>query len=96
MMKKIYSTMKQHGHLVVIEHNMINPLTRKSVAECPFDNDATMLSVNECKNLVNINFKNVHRKYITFFPKQLSFMRDLDSYIGWLPLGAQYMIVGEK
>mgnify|MGYP002657412426 FL=1 len=97
VMKKIYNTMKQHGHLVVIEHNMINPLTRKSVAECPFDDDAIMLSVNECKTLVkNTNFKNVHRKYITFFPKQLSFMRGLDSYIGWLPLGAQYMIIGEK
>lgn len=97
VMQKVYDTLKQHGHLVVIEHNMRNPLTRKSVAACPFDAQAEMLSAKECRALVNdTGFTHIRQKYITFFPKQLSFMRFLDFYIGWLPLGAQYMIIGEK
>ncbi len=97
VMKKIHGTLKQHGHIVIIEHNMVNPLTRMSVKKCSFDVNAKMLSIKECIQLVeDTQFQNVSYRYITFFPKQLSFMRFIDLYIGWLPLGAQYMIVGER
>lgn len=97
VMQKVYDTLKRHGHLIVIEHNMKNPLTRRSVEACPFDLEAEMLSIKECRTLIGkAGFTHISQKYITFFPKQLSFMRFLDSYIDWLPLGAQYMINGEK
>jgi len=95
VIKNINKCLKTNGQLIVIEHNVINPLTRKSIDLCPLDKDAIMLKKKETKKLLN-NFNNVKGKYITFWPQKLCFMRCVDRFIGWIPLGAQYMCIGIK
>ena len=92
----IYKRLKKYGLLIVFEHNMKNPLTRKSVAACPFDNEAVMLTLSECEKLLKGMFSSINSKYVTFFPEQLRKLWFIDKYIGWLPMGAQYMIVAAK
>ena len=35
-------------------------------------------------------------KYTLFFPKPLSFLRFLEKFLVWLPLGAQYLLILKK
>lgn len=93
----IYARLSIGGKLVIFEHNMLNPLTRKSVDACPFDKDAVMISLSQAKALLkHAGFENISSRYITFFPEQLRRLWGIDKYISWLPLGAQYMVVATK
>ncbi len=93
----IYQRLKRGGMLLVIEHNMKNPLTRKSVYLCPFDQDAVMMTRNETANLLERNaFLKIEKRYITFFPEQFVKLQVLDKYLKWCMLGAQHMEIGYK
>jgi len=92
-----WSRLKKDGHLIIIEHNLINPLTKKSVENCPLDKDAIFLSMKEAKGLFSKAYNNtLFCKYIVFWPKQLKIFRFLDSLLGFIPLGAQFMIAARK
>ncbi|NOU33384.1 MAG: class I SAM-dependent methyltransferase [Polyangiaceae bacterium] len=85
------------GHLVVFEHNPLNPLTRKAVADCAFDKDAVLLRSSETRGLLRgAGLEGVRREYIVFFPKALAALRGLEPRLAALPLGAQYVALGRK
>ena len=85
------------GRLAIIEHNPANPLTRRTVDRCPFDQDAVLLRPSEAQSLLrNAGLKLWRRDYIVFMPRMLSRLRLLEPWLGWLPLGAQYAALGEK
>ena len=97
VMQNIYSRLRPGGKLIIIEHNMKNPLTRKVVTHSEVDRDAIMLEPSESIKLLEASgFTGISSKYIVFFPKQLACFRFMDRYISWLPLGAQYMASGIK
>lgn len=97
VVKKIYHLLCPGGLLFLIEHNMKNPLTRRSVNACPFDQGAVMLTLQESRNLLQqAGFREVHSRYITFFPLAFARLRFFDKFLGWLPLGAQYLIIGKR
>jgi len=85
------------GLLVAFEHNPFNPLTRRAVAQCEFDDDAILLWPGELARLLEESgFRRVRRQFIVFFPRALSALRRFEAKLGWLPLGAQVMVVGES
>jgi SAM-dependent methyltransferase len=85
------------GRLVVFEHNPLNPLTRRAVAMCPFDDDAVLLWPWEARRLlVAGGLRDVSRRFIVFLPRPLSALRWLEPYLGPVPLGAQMMLVGAR
>ncbi len=86
-----------HGRLVVFEHNPYNPLTRRAVAQCEFDDDAILLAPGELVHLLRqCNFTCVWRRFIVFFPRPLAALRPIEPWLGWLPAGAQMMVVGTR
>jgi len=83
------------GRLVVFEHNPLNPLTRRAVAACEFDDDAILLWPRELPKLLRDNGAvRVRRDFIVFFPRALAALRWSEPHLSWLPLGAQMMVVG--
>ena len=85
------------GRLAVFEHNPANPFTRHVVDNCPLDKDAALLPAAETMALLTaVGLISVRRVYIVFFPRALRMARLLESRLGWCPLGAQYVVVGEK
>lgn len=85
-----------NGKLVVFEHNPYNPLTRRAVAACEFDDDAVLLGPVELTRLLSTaGLVRAKRQFIVFFPRALSVLRPLEPSLGWLPLGAQVMAVAE-
>jgi len=80
---------------MVYEHNPFNPLTVRAVNTCPLDENAILIKAAEMgSRLVSAGFKQVDYNYRVFFPSALKRLRGLEDKIRWLPLGAQYFVVG--
>lgn len=80
------------GALSIIEHNPINPLTRKVVRDCPFDENAILLYSGEARQrLEKAVGGQGHVRFTLFFPARVKALSPLESLLGWCPLGAQYL-----
>ena len=89
--------LKSGGVFVVFEHNPWNPVTRWVVDRCPFDENAILLPPPEIVSIFQtIGLVEIKRQFIVFFPKITKIFRPLEKWLTWCPLGAQYVVVGEK
>ena len=85
------------GLVAVFEHNPYNPLTRKAVRDCPFDQDAVLLSRSEARRrLAGAGLVEAEAPFIIFFPREGGLRSRLERRLGWLPLGAQYYVAGRR
>jgi SAM-dependent methyltransferase len=85
------------GRLALFEHNSLNPLTRWAVNQCAFDDDAILLPAREALGYFRSADLEVERRdYIVFVPRWFAWLRPVEPCLRWLPLGAQYVIVGDK
>jgi 2-polyprenyl-3-methyl-5-hydroxy-6-metoxy-1,4-benzoquinol methylase len=85
------------GRLVVFEHNPLNPLTRRAVAQCAFDDDAILLWPWEARRLLReAKLLAVKLRFIVFLPRLLARLRFIEPHLGAVPLGAQVMLVGTR
>jgi SAM-dependent methyltransferase len=86
------------GGLVAIwEHNPWNPLTRRVVARCPFDRDATLLSLAETRRLLRrAGLSRIESRYGLFFPWRGRGWRRAERLLAQVPLGAQFAALGSK
>jgi SAM-dependent methyltransferase len=92
-----YERLKPGGRLFIFEHNPFNPVTRHLVSRCPVDRDAILLTPKEtAKRMQQAGFALTAAEYCLFFPKALAFLRPIEPYLGWLPLGGQYFSVGTR
>ena len=83
--------------LFVFEHNPFNPLTRRAVSTCVFDEDAKLISRRTCcAELEKAGFIIREAGYIVFFPGFLRRLRPFEKHMGWLPLGGQYFVRAAK
>jgi SAM-dependent methyltransferase len=93
----VRETLRPGGHIVVFEHNPLNPVTRRAVAACPFDDDAILLWPWEARRLLRrAGFEDVALDFIVFFPRPLAFLRRLEPRLRRVALGAQQMLVGVR
>jgi SAM-dependent methyltransferase len=83
----------QFGDVFVFEHNPYNPVTRRIVNTCPYDEDAVLLKPSELKNTLRAANLFVDRsEYCLFVPPRFSKLAGLETKLGWLPLGGQYWV----
>ena len=89
--------LKDNGLLYIFEHNPINPLTSYVFNNSPIDQNAEMIpSKKLVMKALKAKLKILSLKYTLFFPKPLSFLRFLEKFLVWLPLGAQYLLILKK
>jgi SAM-dependent methyltransferase len=98
---RVISTVRQKlmpgGKVIIFEHNPWNPLTRKAVRDCEFDDDAILLWPGELRRLLReTGYADVRLEYIVFFPRPLAALRSLEPRLNWLFMGAQTMTVGTQ
>lgn len=85
------------GMIFVFEHNPYNPLTLKIVRNCPFDENARLISAPDmCRRISAAGFSETRIRYRIFFPRGLRALRFLEKKMTWLPLGAQYYALAIK
>jgi SAM-dependent methyltransferase len=85
------------GIVAIFEHNPLNPLTRRVVSRCAFDADAVLLNRVESEQLLRAaGLSRVEGSYLFFSPWGGDRVRKLEERLGWLPLGAQYVVAGRR
>jgi SAM-dependent methyltransferase len=83
---------KPGGVVAVFEHNPWNPLTRRAVAGCEFDEDAVLLTRREAqRQLAGAGLREVEGHYILFFTRDSAPLRWIERRLRKVPLGAQYV-----
>jgi len=97
LLAKVAQVLAPGGKLVVFEHNPHNPVTRKVVRDCAFDENAVLLPPRETRGLLEgAGLGATSLDYIVFFPRPLAALRGLEPSLSWLPLGAQYAAWASK
>lgn len=99
ILNEIKRVLKENGRLIIFEHNTYNPVTRKVVNDCIFDNDAILVNQKALRNKLSaIGYKNIKRRYTIFFPRKRGFgwLLPLEKHLSWCMFGGQYYIVAEK
>jgi len=97
LIRDLAGRLAARGILAIFEHNPRNPITRWVVNHCPFDDDAILLRPDEAWGyLSRAKLPVIRRDYIVFMPRFLALLRPLEPWLAWLPMGAQYAILGEK
>ena len=97
IVKSVVGRLAASGRLAVFEHNPLNPLTRRVVDSCPYDKDAVLLRAPETVSLLtSTGLNSPQLDYMVFFPRVFSFARFLERRLRWCPLGAQYVVIGQK
>jgi SAM-dependent methyltransferase len=89
----LFNRLAPGGQLFIFEHNPYNPVTRRIVNNCPYDEDATLVKPSELKKILSEAALTVEcNAYCLFVPPSLSALAWLESIFGWLPLGGQYWV----
>lgn len=97
VLQEIKRILAPGGILVLFEHNPFNPLTRLIVKRAAIDKHAILLYPNEIRARYNkAAFANYKLEYLMFFPPYMKGFLKFERYLRRLPLGAQYVAVGEK
>lgn len=93
----LFERLSPNGRVVIFEHNPFNPVTRKIVNNCPYDEDAILLKPIELKNILKQARLQLERHcYCLFLPPALRGIAKLERYLGWLPLGGQYWVQAKR
>jgi SAM-dependent methyltransferase len=83
--------------LAIWEHNPWNPLTRLVVARCPYDHDAVLLSRRETIGLLRrAGLQRLRAHYALIAPLKAAGWERVEQFLSQVPLGAQFLALGEK
>ena len=86
------------GFVVIFEHNPWNPLTRLVVGRClPIRSGGGLMRPKVVSSLferVDVHPRTV--RILTFTPWRGALSAELEKALWWLPVGAQYAVIGEK
>jgi trans-aconitate methyltransferase len=94
---KLFKRLSPGGQLFVFEHNPFNPITRRIVNNCPYDEDAVLLRPSELKKVLsNAALAIEHQSYCLFVPPRFSVLARMESLLGWFPLGGQYLVQARR
>ena len=97
ILRDLHRVTKPGGSLFIFEHNPFNPLTRRVVEACAFDENAVLITAKELKARVTAaGFRDAKICYRFFFPHFLRWLRPLEKGLGWCPLGAQYYATARR
>jgi SAM-dependent methyltransferase len=85
------------GLVAVFEHNPVNPLTRRVVRDCAFDEGVELLPRRELSRLLRAAaLEVVSAHYLLFFPWRGRLFEAAERLLTRLPLGAQYVVAGRR
>jgi ubiquinone/menaquinone biosynthesis C-methylase UbiE len=94
---ELWRVTRENGYCAFFEHNPYNPLTVRAVNSCPFDENAELIKARDFRRRVEqAGYSDVAHQFRIFFPRALRYLRIVEPYLTWLPLGAQYYVSGVK
>lgn len=89
--------LKPGGALFIFEHNPLNPLTRRAVRDCPFDEGVELLDAQYTRGFLrDAGFVVAGTRFYFFFPRFLRALRPIERWLRGIPIGAQYFCIAGR
>jgi SAM-dependent methyltransferase len=93
----VFERLAPGGRFALWENNPWNPGTRWIMSRVSFDRDAIPLAPPETRRLLAAaGFRLLRTDFLFFFPGFLRWLRPLERHLRSVPLGGQYLVLGEK
>jgi len=95
--RELYRVIKPGGHVFMFENNGLNPIVAWVMSHNEVDRGAHRVPFWQLRRTfedAGFRIRGVH--FYAFFPKALEPLRRRESHLRWLPLGAQYVVWGQK
>jgi trans-aconitate methyltransferase len=95
--RELHRVIKPGGHAFMFENNGLNPIVAWVMDHNELDRGAVRVPYWQLRRSfadAGFEIRGVH--FYAFFPKFLEPLRRRESRIRWLPLGAQYVVWGQK
>jgi SAM-dependent methyltransferase len=97
LLQEMRRVVRPGGLVAVFEHNPWNPLTRRVVRDCAFDEDVELIPRRELASLLRrAGLEAVTGEYLLFFPWCARPLQAVERALTALPLGAQYVVAGRR
>lgn len=99
LLRECNRVLRKGGKLIIFEHNPWNPLTLKTVHDCPFDEGVVLINNMRMKrNIKKAGFQKVFSNFTIFMPRKSFFLKllEIEKYLRKIPVGGQYYCVAEK
>jgi len=94
---QIGNCLQRGGLFCLWENHPWNPGTQWVMRNIPFDRDAKCLSPIESRRRMRASgFDILTTEYHFFFPRSLRMFRRFERRMRYVPIGAQYVVVGQK
>ncbi len=94
---EVHRVLRPGGLFLLFEHNPFNPVTRRIVNNCKFDEDAVLVTPRRARELLSgSGFGTIRLRHILTCPLIGDFWRRVDQVFGRLPFGAQYYAAGVR
>ena len=90
--------LRPQGIVAVFEHNPLNPITRRIVSNCSFDEGVILLSKSETEGYFSeIDGMSIMKSgYCLFTPEPLKRLNWIDSLLRKVPLGGQHFVLAQR
>ena len=97
-LQRISQCLVTGGKIVIFEHNRLNPITRRIVDRCEFDEGVELLSKCSCEEMMEStgNFKDFDSGYFLVIPSFLKKVRNIERIFERVPLGAQFWLTAKR
>jgi SAM-dependent methyltransferase len=94
VMRVLGRALAPRGTMTIFELNPLNPVTRRLVSTCVYDDDATLITRTALVRLIGQTegLTVTHSAFTVFVPPALARLRSLERYLRWCPMGAQYFV----
>jgi len=90
--EQMVAAVRPGGICVIIEHNHLNPVTRRSVRNCPFDADAVLVTPADARRVFRkAGAHTVAKWFVLFAPRGGHRTFQAEQCLSWLPLGGQFL-----
>lgn len=95
--RELLRVLRPGGRAYVFEHNPWNPVTVRVVRRTPIDRNAVLLPARESRaGLREAGARRLRVRYLHFTPPRLRALARIDAWCARLPIGAGYVVRGEK
>ena len=98
LLQHVSKSLVDRGKIVIFEHNRLNPITRRIVDRCEFDEGVELLSKRSCGELLVKTgcFEGIQSGYFLFVPPFFKKLRNIERHLSKVPIGAQFWQIAQR
>lgn len=98
LFRTLIQRLRNGGLIATFEHNPYNPVTRRIVSNCVFDEGVVLLTKADVKSLVDASqeMEMISSGYCLFVPEPFKKLNWIEGFMRKLPIGGQHFVIAQR